>query len=72
MCVIHIGGSLAALRNEMRPKVVVVIVNWNGDRFLERCLSALLVQTVKLHEIILVDNASSDGSVEIVQLYPVK
>lgn len=48
---IHIGGSLAALRNEMRPKVVV-IVNWNGDRFLERCLSALLVQTVKLHEII--------------------
>lgn len=49
---IHIGGSLAALRNEMRPKVVVVIVNWNGDRFLERCLSALLVQTVKLHEII--------------------
>jgi len=54
----------------MLTKVTVVIVNWNGDRFLERCLSALLAQTVAPHEIILVDNASSDSSLDIVQRFP--
>lgn len=50
--------------------VSVIIVNWNGERFLERCLTALMGQTVKPYEIILVDNASSDGSVEIARRFP--
>jgi GT2 family glycosyltransferase len=50
--------------------VSVIIVNWNGEPFLERCLTALLAQTIKPHEIILVDNASSDGSLEIARRYP--
>jgi len=54
----------------MWPKVTVVIVNWNGDRFLDQCLSALLAQTVAPHEIILVDNASSDASLDIVRRFP--
>lgn len=54
----------------MLPKVTVVIVNWNGERFLERCLSALMSQTAKPYEIILVDNASSDGSREIARRFP--
>jgi len=51
-------------------KVSVIIVNWNGERFLARCLAALMAQTVTPHEIILVDNASSDGSIEIVRRFP--
>lgn len=35
----------------------VIIVNWNGEPFLERCLMALMAQTVKPYEIILLDNA---------------
>lgn len=54
----------------MTNKVSVIIVNWNGEPFLERCLTALMAQTVKPHEIILVDNASSDESVEIVRRFP--
>lgn len=54
----------------MWPKVTVVIVNWNGERFLDRCLSALLAQTVIPNEIILVDNGSSDASLDIVRRYP--
>lgn len=48
----------------------VIIVNWNGEVFLERCLAALMDQTAKPHEIILVDNASADKSVEIVDEFP--
>jgi GT2 family glycosyltransferase len=58
------------LQQKIWPKVTVVIVNWNGERFLERCLSALLAQTVAPHEIILVDNASSDASLDIVRRFP--
>jgi GT2 family glycosyltransferase len=50
--------------------VTIIIVNWNGERFLERCLSALLAQTVVPHEIILVDNASSDTSLDVVRRFP--
>jgi GT2 family glycosyltransferase len=56
--------------NEVLHKTSVIIVNWNGCQFLERCLAALMEQTVKPHEIILLDNASSDGSVEIVRRFP--
>ena len=52
------------------PKVTVVIVNWNGAQFLERCLAALMAQTVVPYETILVDNASSDGSLDIVRRFP--
>jgi CDP-glycerol glycerophosphotransferase len=52
-------------------QVSIVIVNWNGGCFLERCLTALLAQTVNPYEIILVDNASSDDSLEIAHKFPV-
>jgi GT2 family glycosyltransferase len=64
------GGFVNDTRQNMWPKVTVVIVNWNGERFLDRCLSALLAQTVAPHEIILVDNASSDASLDVVRRFP--
>ncbi len=50
----------------MSGKASIIVVNWNGRRYLEECLSALLAQTYSPYEIILVDNGSSDGSVEFV------
>lgn len=44
------------------PKVSVVIVSYNSRRELPWCLDAVLGQTHWNHEIILVDNASTDGS----------
>lgn len=52
------------------PKVTVVIVNWNGEQCLNRCLSALMSQSVRPCEIILVDNASTDASLDIVHHFP--
>ena len=51
--------------------VSVVIPNYNGERFLKDCLEALKRQTYEDMEVILVDNASTDDSVELAQkLYP--
>ncbi len=45
----------------------VVIPNWNGLRFLAVCLDALRGQTLADIEVILVDNASTDGSQDFVR-----
>jgi GT2 family glycosyltransferase len=46
--------------------ISVVIVNWNGKKFIAECLDGLRKQTYKDHSIVLVDNASGDGSLELV------
>ncbi|MGH2524060.1 MAG: glycosyltransferase family 2 protein, partial [Anaerolineales bacterium] len=46
----------------MPPLASVVITNWNGCHFLEKCLGSLAAQTYPAVEIILVDNGSTDGS----------
>lgn len=46
-------------------RVAIVLVNWNGARFLPSCLNALAVQSWCEFRVVLVDNASSDGSVEV-------
>ena len=48
------------------PVASVVIPNWNGAHHLPVCLDALRAQTYPHLEIILVDNGSSDDSVELV------
>jgi hypothetical protein len=52
-------------------RVAVVILNWNGRRFLERFLPSLLANSSKDAEIIVADNASSDDSVSFLKVnYP--
>ena len=51
----------------MSHRISVIIVNWNGMHHLQECLSALLNQTFKSFETVLVDNGSTDGSSDFVQ-----
>lgn len=48
-------------------RVSIIIVNWNGEAHLPDCLESLERQTFTDFEVILVDNGSSDASVEYVQ-----
>jgi len=48
------------------PLVSIVIVTWNGRQHLDRCLSAVAAQEGVSTETILVDNASTDGTVDYV------
>jgi hypothetical protein len=43
--------------------VSIIVVNFNGQRWLERCLGAAVRQLSPQCELIVVDNGSSDGSV---------
>jgi GT2 family glycosyltransferase len=51
--------------------VAVVIVNWNGERYLPECLDSVLAQQPAPAEVIVVDNHSDDGSRALVaERYP--
>ena len=55
----------------MDDLVSVVIVNWNGEPFLGKALDSVLRQDYRSIEIIAVDNASTDRSVDLVrERYP--
>lgn len=51
----------------MKPLISVIIVNWNGQKWLQSCIESLSKQSYKKLEIIVVDNSSSDGSVELLK-----
>ena len=48
-----------------KPKVSVIIANWNGAAHLRVCLPGLQSQSFKPLEIIVVDNCSSDDSADV-------
>ncbi len=53
------------------PLVSVIVINWNGARHLPPCLDALAAQTYPHLEVIVADNASTDGSQALVrEQYP--
>jgi hypothetical protein len=49
---------------EDKPLVSIIILNYNGERYLDRCLSSVLRTEYPRFEVILVDNASTDRSLE--------
>lgn len=51
------------------PKVSIGMPIYNGERFLPQTLDSLLTQTYNDFELIISDNASSDGTQEICQQY---
>ena len=53
------------------PKVAVVILNWNGLKYLRQYLPSVLTSVWPNLDIIIGDNASTDGSIEFIKsAYP--
>ena len=48
-------------------KSTIVIPNYNGIKYIEACLESLFIGTDTDFEVIMVDNASKDGSLELVK-----
>jgi glycosyltransferase involved in cell wall biosynthesis len=51
-------------------RAAVVIPNWNGARWLVGCLDAVAAQGRPFDEVVVVDGASSDDSLEILAAHP--
>jgi GT2 family glycosyltransferase len=65
------GGQRDSMINSLvrmseHPLASIVVLNWNGKGMLRTCLQSLSNLTYPDYEIIVVDNASTDGSPEMV------
>ena len=47
--------------------VAIILVNWNQKDDLEECLSSLRKVEYKNYKIVIIDNNSTDGSVDMVK-----
>lgn len=54
---------------ESSKTVAIVIVNWNGADMLQGCLNTVKRQSYTDIRVIIVDNGSTDNSVELLQMY---
>ena len=50
-------------------RVSVTIVTYNSGRFIKRCLESVLMQRYANKEIVVIDNASTDGTVDILEQF---
>src|SRR4051812_28840692 len=55
---------------QMPPLVSLIINNYNYGKYLPRCLETALAQTWAETEVIVVDDASTDDSREVISRYP--
>jgi GT2 family glycosyltransferase len=62
---------MAELMMNQMPQASIIIPTWNGRAFIEDCLNSLLSQDYPDFEVIVVDNASTDGTADFVaEKYP--
>ena len=54
---------------EHTPVVTVLIVNRNGAGYLPDCLTALYKQTLQPREVLIIDNASTDDSLNVIEAF---
>ena len=63
------GQEPSAEELPAQPLVSIIVLNLNGEKIISRCLDHLLAQTYRNFEIIVVDNGSTDSSLEILADY---
>jgi glycosyltransferase involved in cell wall biosynthesis len=56
-------------KSVFRPKVTAIVPNYNHEKFLEVRINSILNQTYKEIDIILLDDCSSDNSIEVLKSF---
>lgn len=55
-----------------QPKVSVILAVYNGEEFLNECIDSILIQTFSEFEFIIIDDASTDSTSDILKYYAAK
>ena len=53
------------------PKVSIIVRTHNEEFWISHCLEAIFLQDFEKFEVILVDNNSTDNTIEIAKRYPI-
>ncbi len=58
--------------NKMKPLVSVCIPTYNGVKYIQDCLDSVLSQTFSEFELLIVDDCSTDATLELIKAYALK
>ena len=48
----------------------IIVPNYNNEQWLDKCLSSILRQSFKDYKVVVIDDMSTDSSVDIIKKYP--
>lgn len=65
-------GKEEKTRETRSPLVSVIVPVHNGEKVIDRCLRAIYESTYRNFEVVVVDDCSTDGTLGVVERYPVK
>ncbi len=57
------------MESKFNPKVTVLMSVYNGEKYLREAIDSILGQTFKDFEFLIIDDGSTDGSLEIIRSY---
>lgn len=57
------------MNNTLSPLVSIIVTSYNYDKYISETLNSLINQTYKNIEIIVMDDGSSDNSINIIKNY---
>ena len=60
------------IKKENTPLVSVVLPNYNNEKYLNQSINSVITQTYVNWELIIIDDASSDDSLNIINKYKKK
>lgn len=63
------SAKIAEGRVDEKPSLTVIIPVYNEEKYLRRCLDSIVRQTEQPDEVIIIDDGSTDGSLEIIKEY---
>lgn len=63
------AGASAAVSPDYQPKISVIVPNYNHAQYIVERLDSIIHQTYQNIELIILDDHSSDNSVEVIQQY---
>ena len=52
------------------PTVSVIVAVYNAEPYIRECMDSIFAQTYPLHEVIVIDDGSTDGTLAILKSYP--
>lgn len=64
-----IGGKEQTEKDLIRPRFSLIMRNYNKGLFIQEAIESVLAQTIQDWQLIIVDDASTDNSVEVIQPY---
>jgi len=51
----------------LSPKLIIIIVSYNGEKWIFECIRSIIKNRFDHYQVVVVDNASQDGTVEIIK-----